>query len=121
MYCVYVAEDEDAVVEHAQLSGFPALRISRVTGVLDPTSADPCLRASSPFQCRQPLHHRGVDVGEAVAPGVDSGAGEDEERELSQLQLDPGWVVVATASPSLVRRLIPAPILCSAARWESHT
>ncbi len=40
VYCVYIAEDEEAVVAHAQLSGFPAHRISRVTAVLDPTSAE---------------------------------------------------------------------------------
>jgi hypothetical protein len=40
VYCVYIADDEQAIHEHAELSGFPADRVSRVTAVLDPTSAD---------------------------------------------------------------------------------
>ncbi|WP_338080033.1 DUF4242 domain-containing protein [Antrihabitans stalactiti] len=40
LYCVYIAEDEDGVREHAELSGFPANKISRVVTILDPTSAD---------------------------------------------------------------------------------
>ncbi len=38
-FCVYLAEDEAAVREHARLSGFPANRITEVTGVIDPTTA----------------------------------------------------------------------------------
>ena len=38
-YCVYIAEDERAIHEHAELSGFPANRVSKVDAVLDPTSA----------------------------------------------------------------------------------
>jgi hypothetical protein len=40
VYCVYVAPDEDALREHAQQSGFPANRISRVCSVIDPTTAE---------------------------------------------------------------------------------
>ena len=40
IYCVYVADDEDAVREHAELSGFPANKISRIGSVIDPTTAD---------------------------------------------------------------------------------
>lgn len=40
VYCVYIAEDEKAVADHAALSGFPAHRVSRVVNVLDPTSAE---------------------------------------------------------------------------------
>lgn len=40
VYCVFVAEDENAVVEHAHLSGFPADRVNRVTAVLDPTTSE---------------------------------------------------------------------------------
>lgn len=39
VYCIFVADDENAVAEHAALSGFPAHRISRVTTVLDPTTS----------------------------------------------------------------------------------
>ena len=38
-FCLYLAEDEEVVREHARLSGFPANRISEVTGVIDPTTA----------------------------------------------------------------------------------
>ena len=40
VYCVYLADDERAVHEHAELSGFPANRVSRVEAVLDPASAE---------------------------------------------------------------------------------
>ena len=38
-FCVYRAENEDAIRKHAELSGFPATRINEVKGALDPTSA----------------------------------------------------------------------------------
>ena len=38
-FCLYLAEDEAAVREHSRLSGFPANRITEVTGVIDPTTA----------------------------------------------------------------------------------
>jgi len=38
-YCVYLAEDEDVIREHARLSGFPATRIAEVAAGLSPTSA----------------------------------------------------------------------------------
>jgi hypothetical protein len=38
-YCVYIAPDEKAIREHAQLVGFPANRISRVFTVIDPATA----------------------------------------------------------------------------------
>lgn len=37
-FCVYLAEDDDAVREHAEISGFPATVISKIAAVLDPTS-----------------------------------------------------------------------------------
>lgn len=40
VYCVYVAPDEDAVRVHAQQTGFPANRISRIRSVIDPTTAE---------------------------------------------------------------------------------
>jgi len=39
-FCVYLAEDEAAIHEHARLSGFPASKITEVTGVIDPTTAN---------------------------------------------------------------------------------
>jgi len=38
-FCVYLAEDEGAVMEHAKLSGFPANKITEIAGTIDPTSA----------------------------------------------------------------------------------
>jgi len=40
VYCVYIAPDEAAVRQHAQLGGFPANRISQVRSVIDPTTAE---------------------------------------------------------------------------------
>ncbi|HEX4736398.1 MAG TPA: DUF4242 domain-containing protein [Allosphingosinicella sp.] len=37
-FCIYLAEDEAAVREHASLSGFPASRINEVARVIDPTT-----------------------------------------------------------------------------------
>jgi len=39
IYCVYVAENEDLIRRHAQLSGFPADRIAEVRALIDPASA----------------------------------------------------------------------------------
>ncbi len=38
-FCLYLAEDEAVIREHARLSGFPATRITEVAGVIDPTTA----------------------------------------------------------------------------------
>jgi len=40
VYCVYIAEDEAAIREHAEQGGFPANRISEITSVIDPTTAE---------------------------------------------------------------------------------
>lgn len=39
-YCVYLAENEELIRSHAEKSGFPADRISRVTTTIDPTTAE---------------------------------------------------------------------------------
>ncbi len=38
-FCIYLAEDEAAIEEHARLSGFPATRITEVARTIDPTTA----------------------------------------------------------------------------------
>ena len=38
-FCIYLAEDEAAIHEHARLSGFPASKITPVTGIIDPVTA----------------------------------------------------------------------------------
>jgi hypothetical protein len=39
-YCIYLAEDEQAINDHAKLSGFPANKISEVARIIDPTTAN---------------------------------------------------------------------------------
>lgn len=38
--CVYIAPDEAAVREHARRGGFPADRVLRITGMIDPVTAE---------------------------------------------------------------------------------
>jgi hypothetical protein len=38
-YCIYLADDELAVHEHARLSGFPANKVTEVRGVISPMTA----------------------------------------------------------------------------------
>ena len=38
-FCIYLAEDEAAIHQHAELSGFPASVITEVTGIIDSTTA----------------------------------------------------------------------------------
>jgi hypothetical protein len=40
IYCVYIAQNEELVREHAKQGGFPANRISEVQTVIDPTTAE---------------------------------------------------------------------------------
>lgn len=40
VYCVYFAEDEAAVREHATAGGFPANAVSRVSAVIDPVTGE---------------------------------------------------------------------------------
>ncbi len=38
-FCIYLAESEEAIREHARRSGFPANRIIEIRGVIDPATA----------------------------------------------------------------------------------
>ncbi len=38
-FCVYLAENEAAVHEHARISGFPANKVTEITGIIDPLTA----------------------------------------------------------------------------------
>ena len=38
-FCIYLADSEEAVHEHARLSGFPANKVSEVARTIDPTTA----------------------------------------------------------------------------------
>ena len=37
-FCLYLAEDENAIREHARLSGFPATTITEIKAIIDPTT-----------------------------------------------------------------------------------
>ena len=43
-FCIYLAESEEKIREHARLSGFPANQITEVTEVIDPTTERQCAR-----------------------------------------------------------------------------
>ena len=40
IYCIYRADNEDMIREHAERGGFPANKISEVRSVIDPTTAE---------------------------------------------------------------------------------
>ena len=40
IYCVYIAQNEEMVREHAKLGGFPANSVSPVASIIDPTTAE---------------------------------------------------------------------------------
>jgi len=39
MFCVYLAKNEEIIRRHAELSGFPATRVTEIGRVIDPTTA----------------------------------------------------------------------------------
>jgi len=47
IYCVYVAPNEDLVKRHAEMAGFPADKIAKVDAILDPSSGEVPVKASS--------------------------------------------------------------------------
>jgi Nickel responsive protein SCO4226-like len=38
-FCVYLAKDEAIIHQHAELSGFPATKITEINKTIDPTTA----------------------------------------------------------------------------------
>ena len=38
-FCVYLAKDEAVIRKHAEISGFPATKITEVRKIIDPTTA----------------------------------------------------------------------------------
>lgn len=40
LYCIYTAPNEEIIREHAQQGGFPVTRISQVTTIIDPSTAN---------------------------------------------------------------------------------
>ena len=41
IYCIYIAPNEALIKQHATQGGFPANRISEITSMIDPTTAEP--------------------------------------------------------------------------------
>jgi uncharacterized protein DUF4242 len=39
-FCVYLAKDEEIIRKHAELSGFPATKITEIGKMIDPTTAN---------------------------------------------------------------------------------
>jgi len=39
-FCIYIAENEALIHEHAKRSGFPATTITQVRGMIDPVTAE---------------------------------------------------------------------------------
>ena len=39
-FCIYIADDEALIHEHAQRSGFPATQVTAVKGMIDPVTAE---------------------------------------------------------------------------------
>ena len=40
LFCVYIADDEAAVREHADTGGFPCNKVNRVGTIVDPTTGE---------------------------------------------------------------------------------
>ena len=40
IFCIYMAEEEALIRQHARLGGFPCNNVTRIDGDLDPTTAD---------------------------------------------------------------------------------
>ena len=38
MFCVYLAKDEAIIRQHAELSGFPATKVTEIGKIIDPTT-----------------------------------------------------------------------------------
>ena len=38
-FCVYLAKDEEVIRKHAEVSGFPATKITEIRRTIDPTTA----------------------------------------------------------------------------------
>ena len=39
-FCVYLAENEEMIHQHAEMSGFPATKVTEVKRMIDPTTAN---------------------------------------------------------------------------------
>lgn len=39
-FCIYLAKDEETIRRHGELSGIPVTKITEVTGIIDPLTAN---------------------------------------------------------------------------------
>ena len=39
-FCIYIADNEDLIGEHAERSGFPATKVTQVKNMIDPVTAE---------------------------------------------------------------------------------
>ncbi len=39
-YCIYIADNDVLIQEHAERSGFPATKVTEVRGMIDPVTAE---------------------------------------------------------------------------------
>jgi hypothetical protein len=60
IYCIYIAPSESLIREHARLGGFPADRISEVTAMIDPTTAEAAQPRATQDQQRDFAKEAGV-------------------------------------------------------------
>jgi hypothetical protein len=47
IYCVYLAESEQLVLDHAERAGFPAAKVSAVRAMIDPTMRNAAVAAGA--------------------------------------------------------------------------
>jgi hypothetical protein len=40
IYCTYIAPNEDMIRQHAEQGGFPANKVSEVSSIMNPTTAE---------------------------------------------------------------------------------
>lgn len=40
-FCVYLAKSEELIYRHAEISGFPATKVTEIRKMIDPTTASP--------------------------------------------------------------------------------
>lgn len=41
IFCIYLARDEAIIQKHAELSGFPATKVTEIGKIIDPTTSRP--------------------------------------------------------------------------------
>ena len=39
-FCIYIADNEELILEHAERSGFPATKVTEIRKIIDPATAE---------------------------------------------------------------------------------